>query len=258
MPTTASVTRNTSMLMYEPPLVLDADGEVQPMLAEDYEMSEDNTVLTLTMREDVPFHNGETMTVDDVVASLERWAEVSNLGVDYFSEAEIEAVDEQTVTITLVEPMALAPVMLVEPAQLPMIMPAEILDDLDEASTNVEEHIGTGPYQWGEWVADQYIVMERFEDYATRDEDPSGLAGAKSANFEEIIVHFVSDSSTRINGLNSGEYDWIESVPYDNTEMIEDNPETELISGEAGPAIGVFNKAEGPLADETMREAVMM
>lgn len=190
VPSTASLTRNTSMLMYEPPLVLDADGEVQPMQAEDYEMSEDNTVLTLTMREDVPFHNGETMTVDDVVASLERWAEVSNVGVDYFSEAEIEAVDEQT-------------------------------------------------------------------DYATRDEDPSGLAGAKSANFEEIIVHFVSDSSTRINGLNSGEYDWIESVPYDNTEMIEDNPETELISGEAGPAIGVFNKAEGPLADETMREAVM-
>lgn len=147
VPTTASVTRNTSMLMYEPPLVLDADGEVQPMLAEDYEMSEDNTVLTLTMREDVPFHNGETMTVDDVVASLERWAEVSNLGVDYFSEAEIEAVDEQTVTIMLPEPMALAPVMLAEPAQLPMIMPAEILDDLDEASASVEEHIGTGPYQ---------------------------------------------------------------------------------------------------------------
>ena len=48
------------------------EGDLTPAVAEKYEVSEDGTVYTFTLRQGVKFHNGETVTADDVVYSLER------------------------------------------------------------------------------------------------------------------------------------------------------------------------------------------
>jgi peptide/nickel transport system substrate-binding protein len=53
---------------------------VVPMLAEKIEMSEDGKTITLPLRKDIKFHNGKTMTAEDVLASLNRWKELSSIG----------------------------------------------------------------------------------------------------------------------------------------------------------------------------------
>lgn len=252
--TTAGVTRNLANLVYEPLIVLDADLEIQPMLAEDYEVNEDNTVITFHLRDDVTFHNGDPMTAADVVASLERWIELSMVGQDYLADAVVESPDEGTVTVTLSGPLALGSLMLVVPDQLPYIMPASVIKEAEESG--VTEYIGTGPYEFGTWETDQYIRFDRYGDFVSRNEPPNGLAGGKSAYFEEFQVNFVEDASTRINGLQSGEYDFA-NIAYDHASMVRDADNLNLTVGEFGMTIGVFNKAQGLMSDVNMRQAVI-
>lgn len=253
--TTDAAARNFGQLMYEPILVFDGDLEVQPMVVEDYEMNEDNTVMTLTMREGVVFHNGDEVTEDDILATLERWTALTNIGQSYFSDAEFESPEDGIVTITLPEPMALAPMILAEPSQPALVMPAEIHESA--GSEGVEEHIGTGPYQWGDWQTDQYMYFTAFEDYVSRDEEPNGLAGAKQAYVEEIRLNFVDDASTRVNGVQTGEYDWANLIPWDNVEQLENDESVEVYMAIDGLVAAVPNKAEGIMADVNMRQAVV-
>src|SRR5699024_12421464 len=83
---------------------LDENYEVQPMLADDYEVSEDQLQYDITIREDVAFHDGSTVTIDDVLASLDRWLLTSSVGAitkKYIDD--IEVVDDRTFTVTLNE-----------------------------------------------------------------------------------------------------------------------------------------------------------
>ncbi|NLS10362.1 hypothetical protein HGQ17_10230 [Nesterenkonia sp. MY13] len=88
MVTTANSTRDISRNVFEQLVTIDANGEVQPVLAEDYEVSEDGEVLTFILREGVTFHDGSTMQAEDVEASIERWLTTSGLASQYFEGPE--------------------------------------------------------------------------------------------------------------------------------------------------------------------------
>lgn len=253
--TTAHASRVLARVIFEPLLDFDAEGEVQPVLAEEFEVSEDGLTLTFTLREDVPFHDGSTMEAADVVASLDRWIEMSIVGSTYFSEAEVDSPEEGVVTITLPEPMFVAPQLLADPGQMPHIMPAEVIEEA--GPDGIQEHIGTGPYQWGTWEADNYMRMDRFADYSSPEGEASGMAGEKTAYFEEMYFHFVGDESTRLMGIQTGEYDVATPIPWDNVDQIEDDPSVNITRGESGFTFGLFNKDQGPMADENMRHAVI-
>lgn len=254
--TTAHATRIISRVFYEPLLTLDADGEVQPVLAESYDVSEDGLTITFDLRDDVVFHDGSEVTEEDVVASLERWQELSTVGPTYFGDAEIESPEAGVVTITMPEPMFVAPTLIADPAQPPMIMPASVIESA--GPDGVDEHIGTGPYEFGEWQADQHIRLDRFEDYTSPEGEASGMAGEKTAHFEELYFAFVQDASTRVSGIQTGEYDLGIPVPWDNAEAVENDPSTEIVLGESGLIFGVFNKdPESLMADASMRQAVV-
>ncbi|WP_033420477.1 ABC transporter substrate-binding protein [Nesterenkonia alba] len=253
--TTSTATRDISRNFFEPLITIDADGEVQTVLAEDYEVSDDGLEITFTLREGVQFHDGSTMEADDVVASLEGWIERSGAGQTFFSEAEVSSEDADTVTVTLPEPMYIAVELLADQSQLPVIMPAEIIEEAPEEG--VEEYVGTGPYELTEWSTDQYIQLDRFEEYESPEGETHGTAGEKDPYYDTIYYHIVTDSSTRVSGLQSGEYDAANALPLDNVDMLESNEDIELVSGEQGFNGAVFNKQEGLMADVTMRQAVL-
>ena len=85
-----------------------SDGEVREAVASDYGISEDGLTYTFTLREGVTFHNGEPVTVEDVVYSLERCAGSENDGTPLISAfsnvTNISAPDDSHVTVTLAEP----------------------------------------------------------------------------------------------------------------------------------------------------------
>lgn len=93
--------RPTQKLLYEG-LVKYVDGEIQPVLAEDWELSEDGTQLTFYLRQGVTFHDGEPFNAEAAIANIESWhinpsfASLPGV-VDY---TNIEAVDEYTIRLT--------------------------------------------------------------------------------------------------------------------------------------------------------------
>ena len=84
------------------------DGGVEHAVASDYEMSEDGKTYTFTLREGVTFHNGEKVTVDDVLYSLNRCVGSENNGVPliaaFSNVGRIYMADDKTVVVELKEP----------------------------------------------------------------------------------------------------------------------------------------------------------
>lgn len=253
VPSTVLANRLISRMIFEPLIAMDENLEPQPVLAESYEVSDDGLTYTFVLREGTTFHDGAELTEEDVLASLERWREVSNIGIDYFSEATFESPEDGVVTMTLPEPMYVADQLFADPAQMPYIMRAEVIEGV--GSSNVEEYVGTGPYEFGEWQPDQHIRIDRYEDYVSPEGPPSALAGEKTAYFEEMYFHFVPDATTRVTGLQTGEFHAADGIPHDNFDAVDGDPNIDTVIGPSGVVIANFNKAEGIMSDVNMRRA---
>src|SRR5690625_1202798 len=95
---TAIVTSDIMGHVFETLLTVDEDYNIQPMLAESFEQSEDGKTITFELRENVKFHNGQELIADDVVASMNRWKDGLG-GKGQFTEAQFEKVDDYTVVL---------------------------------------------------------------------------------------------------------------------------------------------------------------
>lgn len=252
--TAAAATRDTAMLMYETLVTVDSEYKTVPMLAETIDLSDDGKEYTFHLREGVKFHNGKEMIAEDVIASMERWLEQSSLTGNIFVDATWEAEDDYTVVLTLAAPSALTLDTLATTKQAPAIMPKEIIESAP--AEGVEEYVGTGPFKFVEWKQDQYIHFTKYEDYQPVEMEASGLSGKKEALVDDIFMHIVSDTSTRIAGLQSGEYDFAYDIPYDNYEQLDNDPNLETLLVPSANAVLKFNNVEGIGSDFKLREAI--
>lgn len=253
--TTNVATSDIMRHVYETLLTVDSEYNVKPMLAESWEQSEDGKTFTFFLREGVTFHNGEELKADDVAASLNRWKDLSG-GRGLFTEASFEVVDDYTVELQLPETLSIALTGLsYMGGGFAAIMPKEIIENA--SVDGVAEYIGTGPYQFEEWKQDQHILLSPYENYSSRTEEPDGLFGKREALLSKIYFQFITDSSTRVAGIQSGEYDLAHAVPFDNADQLESNPD---ITNHVYPAaflIAHFNKKQGLFTDKKARQAVL-
>lgn len=253
---TAIITAEVMGHVFESLLTTDSDYNIKPMLAESWEQSDDGLTITFHLREGVLFHNGEEMKAEDVVASMNRWKDGPG-GRGQFEKAEFEEIDEYTVELKMEEPISTALVGIAQgTSSFSAIMPKEVIEGADP--TSVEEFIGTGPFEFVEWKQDQYVHLKKFDDYQGIDEPADGLYGKKEALVDDLFFQFVLDSSTRVAGIQSGEYDIAHEVPYDSVEQLEndENIENQILPG-AGTLIMFTNKKEGRLFhDVKAREAL--
>lgn len=252
--TSATSVRDIALNIFEPLVAYDENYEVQPVLAESFTVSDDGTVYTFALREGVLFHNGEEMKAADVAASLERWLGLNTQAVQFLAGSEVAVVDDYTVTLTLPQPVYITFDLLASLNSPLAIMPESVVAESTEAG--VSEYIGTGPYQLGEWVTDQYIELTRFDDYVSATEPASGLTGAKTAPTETLRFEIVTDASTRASGVQSGTYDAASYLPPDNAAQLSADAGVTLYDGAGGFTLYIFNKSEGPFQDKSMRQAV--
>ena len=135
-----------------------SDGEMIPAVAEKYTLSEDGTTYTFTLREGVKFHNGQTVTAEDVVYSINRCAAVPEgqekpLVAAFSAVKSVEALDEKTVAVTIAQ----------RDLEFISYMTAAIIPaDYENQDT---APVGTGPFKFVSRTPQQDFVMERFEDY---------------------------------------------------------------------------------------------
>ncbi len=184
--------------IYDGLLEINADLQLEPALAESYEISDDGLVYTFTLREDVVFHNGRAFGADDVVYSLERILdpETGSPQASRFDQvASAEAVDERTVVFTLSEPFA--PFL----ANMPnlYVVPREVVDEHGDLQ---QVAVGTGPFVLVEVVPDTYLRLEANVNYY-RTGEPAVAA---------LRYNIVPEGSTRAAGLRTGTYHLLPDV----------------------------------------------
>ena len=202
--------------IYESPVQVADDGSIWPGVCE-YELSDDGLQLTLTVRENVKFHNGDTVDINDVVASIDRFLVYSSTGQanfgDYISNTEVSG---SSVVYTL---SAVAPIALLSIGELKggcKVMPAEIAQaHMDSYITDDAEIVGTGPYKLDTWNRETDLTLTRFEDYVPFESGGTGPAAAKHAYFDKIYCSVASDQTARANGMIGGNFDYSTSILTD-------------------------------------------
>lgn len=156
--TVAAGTREVLFNIFEGLVKPNSDGEMIPAVAEKYTLSEDGTTYTFTLREGVKFHNGQTVTAEDVVYSINRCAAVPEgqekpLVAAFSAVKSVEALDEKTVAVTIAQ----------RDLEFISYMTAAIIPaDYENQDT---APVGTGPFRFVSRTPQQDFVMERFEDY---------------------------------------------------------------------------------------------
>lgn len=178
------------------------DGGVECAVASDYEISPDGLTYTFTLREGVKFHNGETVTAEDVLYSLERCAGAENEGVPLISAFSIvsgvEENDAGQIVVTLSEPR-----LEFLNSMTAAIIPA---DSGEEMAANP---IGTGPFRFVSYAPQNSVEMERFPDY-----------WGEGAHLDHVTFQII-DPSTMAVGLQSGTLDMAIHVPSEVTAQLE-------------------------------------
>ncbi len=253
---TATVTRDTARPIFETLVTLNSQYQVQPMLAESFEQSEDGLTFTFHLRKGVKFHNGKEMKAEDVVASLERWVQKASKAKNAIGNGKFEAIDEYTVQLTLEETSVGALSVLAATSQFGGIMPKEIIENAP--AEGVTEYIGTGPFKFVEWKQDQYIHFQKYDEYQSPEGTPDGLAGKREALVDDLYYDIVSDSSTRVAGVITGLYDVGTWLPADNIEQLKSTPNLKSTIALNSGASLIFNEKEGQFTDSAMRQAVNM
>lgn len=136
------------------------DGTVQPFLAERFDVSDDGRVYTFHLRDNVRFHNGRSMTAEDVKANLER---VKNKVSGGWLSTAMKLVDTISVSSPLIVRVELketfAPLLSLL-SELWIVAPES--EGWDET---IRHPIGTGPFTFGTWQANQRFHAPAFKQY---------------------------------------------------------------------------------------------
>jgi len=236
---------NMLNLVYDTLLILDADNLPQPWLAERHTISDDGLIHTLTLRDDVTWHDGRPLTSADVKFSYEfykanrqsRWT--PPMGVI----TTIEAPDATTVVMTLASP---SPAFALQPLADVPIIPQHIWEGATDPKA-VESTVGSGPYQLAEYVPEQFYRFTANASY---------FAGAPSV--PEIITPMISEPNTIFAALRSGEIDaTVRSLPPELVSDFEGNAELALQKG-PGYATNLlqFNTERAPWDKAAVRQAI--
>ena len=173
---------------------IDANGEVQPMLATGWEFADDGSALTLTVRDGVVFHDGTPLDADAVKANIDRARDpdvAAGTFVDLLAVESVDVVDPMTVRLNLSGPGGSLPAILSDQAGM-MISPAAMSnEDLGTMP------VGAGPFVATEFRVDEVMFGEAFDDYW----DP------EFPKVDDLELRFVLDPTARFNATVSGEVD---------------------------------------------------
>jgi peptide/nickel transport system substrate-binding protein len=259
--TTATVTRNYALMVFDTLFGLDADLRPAPQMVEGHDVADDGRRWTMRLREGLVFHDGTKVLAADCRASLLRWMKRDPVGQSLASRLDgIETPDDRTLVFRLSKPFPSLPFALAKTQPSPpVIMPERIART--DPFTQITEVVGSGPYRFvaGEFVSGNLAVFTRFDQYKPREEAPSFTAGARRALIERIEWKIIPEQATAANALIAGEVDWLEIPLPDLLPML--RRDRGVVVGRLDP-IGLYpvcrpNMLSGPTANPGVRRAIL-
>lgn len=160
------------------------------------------TQYTINLRKGIEFHNGKTLTADDVIYSLRRVGDKAN-GLPGYSQtgsmdlANLKKVDEYTVRLPLLTPDSTTPAKLAQYNF--MIVP----DGYKAYTDSIATQVGTGAFKFQSFTPGRESVSERNPNY-WREGEPY---------FDTVTISNFSDGTARLNALLSGQIDAMSDIP---------------------------------------------
>lgn len=254
-------TRDHGYLIYDTLLALDAEQNIQPQMAEGWEVSDDGKTYTFVLRDGLKWHDGEPVTAADVLASFERWAQRDRLGQALMTVvSNVEALSENELRVELTEPTTIVLDAFAKSSGVPLfIMPERVAKTpLSEAIT---DYTGSGPFIFvpEEFEPGAHALYRKNPDYVPRTEEPSWFAGGKVAKVDEIERIEMADPLTSLNALLNGEVDYLQTIPFDLMALVPESSEiTKRKLDKIGYQLGYrLNTLQKPFDDPLARQAAM-
>lgn len=251
--------RDVGVYLYEGLVTVDANYDVAPQLAERWTSSPDGKTYTFHLRSGVTFHDGSPLTADDVVASIERFLAQSPRKADLSMIASTRALDPKTVEIVLSRPSAAFTALLAYPGPAVAVMPKKLIEGVAAGKLPSKAAIGTGPYRLVEWIPDKYVHLQRFPQYSSPPGEPSGYAGTRLACLQDIYFIPVPEASSRVSGLESGDYDYAQNLPSEVFQRLNSTKGFKTVVLKPYYALFVhLNTQTGPLSNPKLRRAIQV
>ncbi len=241
-----------SAQLFASPLRFDDKWNAQPYLAESWKLAEDGKSLTLNLRKNAVFHDGQPVTSADVAFSIMAIKANHPFTAMMGPVEKVDTPDPHTATIRMSTPHP-AIVLAMSPALCP-ILPKHIYDDGKDLKTNPRNSvnvIGSGPFKLVEFQAGRRVVMERFDKFF--------LPG--KPYLDKVVIDINVDASSLMLGLERGD---IQMLPFvaspTDLRRLKDNSKVSLTSKgyEGAGSLNwlAFNLAKKPFSDIGVRQAI--
>lgn len=238
--------------LFTPLIQYDEQLNVRPYLAERWDLT-DNDV-TFYLRRDVRWHDGRPVTAEDVKFTFDMAKDPSAgslIGSAYVAMVQsAEVVDSFTIKFTFVQPHAQA---LEDFWWAPM--PKHLLEnvsatDMRNAPFN-RQPVGSGPFRFAQWQANQRLVLERNPDF------PEGLGGPPP--LQRVVFRVIPEPSTMLTELTTGGVHVDVPLPPDQVRQVEGNDNLRLFAfpGKTVYYIG-WNNSRPPFNSANVRRALSM
>jgi len=226
-------------IVYESLIERNPAGEIEPGMATEWTFNADNTVLDLTLREGVTFHNGEKLDAAAAVASLDALRAEGSQSTALASVSAVEATGPDTMRITFTEPAGY--MLSVLAGEAGIVVAPSGLNDPDLGT----KPVGSGPFMLT-GLQQGRITYARFDDYWNAAE--TSIAGV------EMMVF--NDEPTRLRAVVSGEIDGTTISPSQVREA--ESNGMSLVQGPNSTLMAMLlNTGQGDFANPLVRKALM-
>lgn len=217
----------------------DPDLKIVLVLAEELSPNATGDVWTVRLKSGSEFHNGKTITADDVIFTIRRIADPKNpqINAPRFAAVDLNRLrkrDDRTVEIAMKRPYAVLDESF-----------ASIGSQIVPANYNPRMHVGAGPFKLQSFKPGERSVFQRFENYV-----------GDVALVNELEMVDLPDDSARVNALTGGEVEAIDAVPYAQVPVLEKQKSVVVEDVESGAwRPFVMNMSKPPFDDVRVRQA---
>lgn len=226
------------------------EGNYTPCLAESWTMSPDWKVYEFKLRKGVKFHNGDTMTAEDVVFSFRRYKGAQAKFIQEKVE-RVEAIDPYLFRVTFKEPFPdFLDYMLPGASNIGWVVPKKYVEKVGDAGFK-KSPIGCGPYKFVEFESGVKIVGEAFEQF-----------WKKTPNIKRIEFLTVLEPATRLAMLKRGEIDYASLLTDVFAEQVRKDPRLRMLYPAGATRFVVYMAAQwdqkSPWSDARVRKAASL
>ena len=253
-------------LIYSRLLKVRDDLTFVPDAAESYEVSDDATTFTFAIRQGMTWHDGTPFTANDIIFTYKlaltkatgalaagKLQQIKGAAAFYNGESTeipgLELVDDSTVRITLEKPNVAFLTGTAGSNSLVWILPEHIYKDADPATidqfpASQSPVVGSGAYQFVEYVADQYVSFKA---------NPNYHLGAPK--IEQVFIR-LAEPATQLAQLESGELHMMSRMAAKEAKRLETSDVLDIVYT---PGVGVFQTAVNNerVTDKRVRQAMM-